>query len=191
MTEQSSGYEASAREYQRARSPSIGRSTVLDWSRRLKPGASILELGCGDGIPISKALLDAGFALHGVDASTTFVEEFKRRFPGVEVECNTVEDSAFFNREFDAVVAWGLLFLLPPQTQRMLIGKVARALRSGGQFLFTSPRQAASWPDAVTGQPSVSLGQAAYSRELAASGLKLRETAEDEGQNHYYFAAKP
>ena len=32
----------------------------------------------------------------------------------------------FFNRMFDGVVAWGLIFLLPAEEQRRLIQRVAR-----------------------------------------------------------------
>ena len=90
----------------------------------------------------------------------------------------------------DAAVAWGLMFLLRPETQRSLIGKVARALNPRGQFLFTSPRQACTWTDGMTGLPSVSLGRETYERELAAHGLVLGGNAEDEGENYYYFATK-
>ena len=72
----------------------------------------------------------------------------------------------------------------------MLIGKVSRALRSGGKFLFTSPKQACTWPDAMTGRLSISLGSEEYRRILAAEQLELVGEQEDEGDNHYYFASK-
>lgn len=159
------------------------------WAVRLQPGASILDLGCGNGVPISEALLREGFAVYGVDASETLVAKFRERFPGVAVECSSVEESTFFGRTFDAVVAWGLMFILPPESQRILISKVARALNRPGHFLFTSPKEARSWSDSMTGLPSVSLGQEAYERELAAHGLALVGHDEDEGGNFYYFAA--
>ena len=50
------------------------------------------------------------------------------------------------------------MFLLPAGTQLNLIGKVTRALNRHGHFLFTSPREASSWMDTMTGLPSISLG---------------------------------
>ena len=58
------------------------------------------------------------------------------RFRGVPSEHNTVEASAFFDRTFDGVLAWGLLFLLTPAAQALVIEKVARALDPGGRFLI-------------------------------------------------------
>src|SRR5215469_1223561 len=67
-------------------------------------------------------------------------------FPNVPVECEDVEDSIFFARTFDGVVAWGLFFLLDAQVQRRLIKKVAGALQSGGRLLFTAPNESGSFP---------------------------------------------
>ena len=125
-----------------------------------------------------------------MDASKTLVGEFRERFPDSAVECSSVEDSTFFNRTFDAVLAWGLTFILPPGTQRNLIGKVARTLNPGGEFLFTSPKEVCSWMDGMTDLPSVSLGYDVYAQELAAHGLSLVGNDEDEGQNYYYIASK-
>ena len=159
-------------------------------AERLRPGASILDIGCGSGVPISETLIHLGFAVHGVDASETLVAKFRGRFPDATVECKSVEESTFFNRTFDAVIAWGLMFLLPQGTQQSLIGKVARVLNSGGQFMFTSPIENCSWLDAMTGLRSVSLGQDAYARELKSHGFALIGNDEDEGGNYYYFASK-
>jgi chemotaxis methyl-accepting protein methylase len=125
-----------------------------------------------------------------VDASETLIARFRERFPGATVECNSVEESQFFNRAFDAVVAWGLMFILPADTQRNLIGKVADTLNRSGHFLFTSPKEPCSWMDAMTGLPSLSLGHDVYAQELAARGLVLIGNDLDEGENYYYYAAK-
>jgi 2-polyprenyl-3-methyl-5-hydroxy-6-metoxy-1,4-benzoquinol methylase len=190
MPDKSNGYEAIAEAFTRARRLSIGPSIVRKWAKQLQPGAAILDIGCGFGVPISEALLQEGFVVFGVDASETLVAKFRERFSNVAVECSSIEESQFFNRSFDAIVAWGLMFLLPADTQRSLIGKVARTLRSNGQFLFTSPSQACSWMDGMTGLPSISLGHDVYVQEMAAHGLTLVGNDEDDGQNYYYFATK-
>ena len=162
---------------------------MADWSQMLPTGASVLDLGCGTGVPISQVLIERGFKLYGVDASPTIVAAFRARFPGTPVECAAVEQSDFFARSFDGVVAWGLIFLLDPEVQRTLIKKIGRLLQHGGRLLFTAPYETGSFPpDIMTGRPQFSLGYEEYRKALQAKGLLLLGTHRDVGGNHYYFA---
>jgi cyclopropane fatty-acyl-phospholipid synthase-like methyltransferase len=70
------------------------------------------------------------------------IAAFRASFPTLPVECAAVEDSDFFGRIFDGVVAWGLFLLLDAEVQRRLIAKVAAVLPSSGRLLFTAPSQA-------------------------------------------------
>lgn len=88
------------------------------------------------------------------------------------------------------MVAWGLLFLLAADAQTALIHRVAPVLRPEGRFLFTSPKEACTWTDMLTGRPSISLGHEVYRATLASAGLELLAEYRDEGENHYYDARK-
>ena len=187
----SNGYEENAEIFMASRNPRIGVATVLEWSESLPHGASILDLGCGSGVPISQVLVEGGFAVHGVDASPRMIAAFRQRFPTAPAECAEVAHSTFLNRNFDAVIAWGLLFLLPADAQASVIGKVARALNGGGKFVFTAPREALRCRDVLTERESISLGYEQYLQLLHDAGLALTGEASDEGENHYYMASKP
>jgi cyclopropane fatty-acyl-phospholipid synthase-like methyltransferase len=178
-------YERFADEFMRRRS-NIGASTVREWAGLLPAGATVLDLGCGSGVPITSVLIDCGLNVCAVEASPSLVSAFRQRFSEVPVECSPVEQSPFFDRTFDGAVAWGLMFLLAPGMQEALIRKVAAVLRPGGRFLFTSPSKACTWNDAVTGQESVSLGRDTYIEAFEACGLMLETEVDDEGENHYY-----
>jgi hypothetical protein len=121
---------------------------------------------------------------------SAMVAAFRERFPGVPIEQNTVEASEFFDRTFDGVLAWGLLFLLTPVAQALVIKTVAGALNPGGRFLFTAPKEPLEWLDAMTGRHSQSLGAQAYERLLRDAGLTWVAEALDEGENHYYFVER-
>jgi hypothetical protein len=118
------------------------------------------------------------------------VAAFRQQFPNVPIENNTVEASAFFNRSFSGMLAWGLVFLLEPAAQALVFRKVARGLEPRGRFLFTAPREPVEWLDAMTERPSYSVGADAYERLLNEVGLHWVDEAEDEGGNHYYFVEK-
>lgn len=187
----SNGWEAVAEAFIRdCERSSIGVATIQSWSESLPRGGAILDLGCGPGGPRSGVLINNGFRVFGVDASPSLAEAYRLRFPGAQVACERVEESRFFDRAFDAAVAWGLLFLLPVESQRDVVQRVARALKPGGRFLFTAPAQACTWADLSTGRPSQSLGVSAYRSELAEAGLHLVREYDDEGENHYYDAVR-
>lgn len=187
----SNGYEAVAGDFMSSRSGTIGVATVRRWARLLPPGGAVLDLGCGHGVPVSAALLDEGLAVHGVDASGALIAEFRARFPQAPAEQGDVETSPFFDRRFDGVIAWGLVFLLDEEAQGRLIRRVAGALEPGGRFLFTAPHQVCGWRDVLTSRESRSLGSDGYRRLLEAAGLVVEGEEADEGGNHYFLARRP
>src|SRR5262245_34438126 len=92
-------YEANARAFIRGRDRSpIGAGVVEQWARTLGKGATVIELACGGGYPVTTVLDAAGLRLWAVDAAPTLVAEFKTRFPGIPVRCERVQDSSFFGR---------------------------------------------------------------------------------------------
>ncbi len=196
IEDNSNGYEAIANLYIARRGTrsrvgdSIGAATVRAWAEAFPAGATVLDLGSGPGEPSTRILQEAGLTTYAVDASPTMVAAFRERFPDVPIERNAVEASEFFNRTFSGVLAWGLLFLLDPAAQALVIEKVARALEPQGRFLFTAPSQPLVWLDAMTGRRSQSLGAHTYERLLRDAGLAWVAEALDEGENHYYVVEK-
>lgn len=190
--DRSNGYEAIAADFARLREESaVGLGTVLHWAKSLRPGAEVLDLGCGSGMPIAVTLDREGFVVSGVDAAPSLVAAFRKRLPHAAIACEAVEHSPFFGRTFDAVLAVGLVFLLPEDAQGALIRKVASVLRPGGRFLFSAPAQACGWADVLTGRPSRSPGHQGYAAIFAAAGLEPVATCLDEGGNHYFEVARP
>jgi len=104
------------------------------------------------------------------------VAAFRARFPGVPVACAAAEDSDFFARTFDGVVAWGLFFLLDAEVQRGLIKKFAGVLQSGGRLLFTAPNESGSFPpDVMIGRPPFSLATRNTEKRWRPKGCRWLE----------------
>lgn len=191
--DKSNGYENIAAKFIAIRghaSNGIGAATVRNWARTLPQGAAVLDLGCGTGIPISAVLTDEGMMVYGIDASVTLSNAVRQNFPHAPVACESAEDSSFFNRKFDAIISWGLIFLLSKDAQERVIQKMSYALQAGGKLLFTSPSQETEWEDVMTKRYSRSLGGKKYKELLSASGLFVIEEFEDEGENHYFSSTK-
>jgi SAM-dependent methyltransferase len=163
---------------------------VRAWARTLPRGGTVIDIGCGSGLPITKVLLSEGLKVFGVDGSPSLVKAFRENLPDVPVACESIEESSFFDRTFDGVCSWGLMFLLPSETQRRLIQSMADILVPGGRLLFTSVADALVWTDAMTGLESRSLGAEEYRRLLSAVGFQVQREFEDAGHNHYFDAVK-
>ena len=187
MPDPSNGYEATAAQFITRRSR-VGAEEVRAWARALPRHAHVLDVGCGGGVPITEMLLAEGCQVAAVDAAPSLVAAFRERFPDVPIACEAAESSALFDRTYDGIVAWGLMFLLRPAAQRQLIAHLSRALRPGGALLFTSPAEPCTWTDVLTRQRSESLGAAAYREALASHGVVVEKEFDDEGGNHYYVA---
>ncbi|MEL7487261.1 MAG: class I SAM-dependent methyltransferase [Pseudomonadota bacterium] len=185
----SNGYDAIADDFIAVRSAS-GRDVVDAWAHSLPAKSAVIDLGAGHGEPLTSVLIDRGLMVCAIDASPKMVAAFSARFPDVEIACEAVEDSRFFDRRFDGAIAVGLIFLLPEDRQRRAIKNIAEALKPGGRFLFSAPRQVCAWEDLLTGLPSRSLGADAYRRLLDDCDLDLDAEHEDAGGTHYYDAVK-
>ena len=192
----SNGYESISKQWlatrgnSRMRSSAIGVAEVRKWAKTLPPGSSVIDLGCGPGFPLTAVLVEEGLRVFGVDAAPSFVAAFQQNLPGTPVVCESVLDSNFFGRNFDAVLSVGLMFLLKTEEQHRLIRRFADALLPGGHLLFTAPAEPHIWTDLMTGLQSTSLGAEEYRRHLAAVGLSVAGEYEDDGQNHYFYALK-
>lgn len=194
--DRSNGYEAVSEEFlagrgsNKTRPIGIGVKEVRKWAKTLQPGSHVIDLGCGPGFPITVVLLEEGLHVFGVDAAPSFVAAFQRNLPGTPIVCESVLESRFFDRSFDAVLAWGLMFLLKADEQQCLINRFAEILVPGGRLLFTASAKPTVWRDAMTGLESVSLGAEQYRTQLEDVGISVTEEYEDVGENHYFDAFK-
>jgi SAM-dependent methyltransferase len=193
--DQSNGYEAVSEEFLAGRgsstgSAAIGVKEVRKWARTLPHGSSAIDLGCGPGFPITAVLVEEELHVFGVDAAPSFVAAFRRNLPGIPIVCESALESRLFDRAFDAVLAWGLIFLLKAEDQHRLIQRFAEILVPGGHLLFTSPAKPVVWNDAMTGLDSLSLGAEEYRKQLEAVGISIANEYEDVGENHYFDAFK-
>ena len=83
----------------------IGARVIRDWCAMLPPGATLIELACGGGYPVTRVLREAGLGVWAVDSSPTLLATFAQRFPEIPVQCAKVQESDFFGRRFDAALA--------------------------------------------------------------------------------------
>jgi SAM-dependent methyltransferase len=104
---------------------------------RLAPGSAVLDLGCGCGIPVAKALADAGHAVTGVDFSEVQIQRARELVPDAEFQCADATQVEFPDASFDAVVSFYALIHIPLDEQAPLLARIGRWIKPGGWFLAT------------------------------------------------------
>src|SRR5262245_40858925 len=102
-------YDAIAEWYASERTGTIGVPEVEALAGSIPRGARVLDVGCGNGIPITQALLNAGHLVVGLDSSSEMLSRFQRNLQGIPAVRGLVESCPFASGAFDAAVAWGVL----------------------------------------------------------------------------------
>lgn len=101
---------------------------------RLERGSTVLELGCGSGVPVAEMLADGHFVT-GVDFSERQVLLARRHVPRADFIVTDMTEIDFPPGSFDAVAAFYSLIHLPREEQPGMIAKIARWLRPGGLYV--------------------------------------------------------
>jgi 2-polyprenyl-3-methyl-5-hydroxy-6-metoxy-1,4-benzoquinol methylase len=115
---------------------------IAELLRRLGPAGAVLDLGCGCGVPVSRALADGGHAVSGVDISEVQIQRARGLVPAATFIRADAVEVAFPTGSFDAVVCLYALIHVPLDEQPLLLARVASWLRPGGWLLATTGHRA-------------------------------------------------
>ena len=100
----------------------------------LPSGATVLELGCGAGIPTTQRLA-ARFAVTGVDLSPRQITLAQQHVPGATFRTGDMTALSFPAEVFDAVCAFYAITHVPREEHAGLLTRIASWLRPGGLFV--------------------------------------------------------
>lgn len=192
------GYDAISHRY---RQDDESPAEYLDWLAalrdRLPERARVLDLGCGNGIPVTKALAAAGHQVTGLDLSDVQVERARRLVPEATFLRADATEVAFPAASFDAVVCLYALIHMPLDRQPALIARIAGWLRPGGWLLATTG--ASAWTGAeehwLGGEATMwwsHADAATYRGWFAEAGLRVESEAyvPEGGSGHQLFWAR-
>jgi SAM-dependent methyltransferase len=108
---------------------------------RLGPGARVLDLGCGNGVPVVRELARR-YAVTGLDLSPVQVERARALVPSARFVCADMSEAAFEPGSFEAVTAFFSIINLPVEEQPALFRRIAGWLVPGGVLLAVVGRVA-------------------------------------------------
>lgn len=102
----------------------------------LPDGSNVLDVGCGNGLPATRAIAER-HRVTGVDISSTQIELARHNVPEARLIHGDAASVEFPDASFDAIVAFYVLEHLPREEHAEVLGQFCRWLRPGGYLLFT------------------------------------------------------
>jgi 2-polyprenyl-3-methyl-5-hydroxy-6-metoxy-1,4-benzoquinol methylase len=156
-----------------------GRGLVeAPWLERfcglIPAGGTVLDIGCGAGVPMAQALTARGYAVTGIDGAPTMVALFQHNLPGAPVHLADMRTLSLDER-FAGLLAWDSVFHLSPEDQRPMFARFAAHAAPGAALMFSSGPAEGSAIGTLEGEPLYhgSLGADEYRSLLAAAGFEL------------------
>lgn len=124
----------------------LGREQVLRESTvklaQIKPGDSVLEVGCGTGTLTLAAKRQAGSSGHvyGIDILPGMVDYSRRKAAqakeDITFQVGGIDDIPFPENQFDVVMCSFMIFHLEEDTRRKGIAEIYRVLKPKGRLLI-------------------------------------------------------
>jgi len=188
-------YDLIAEWYASERVDQTGVPEVVALTASLPRGGRVLDIGCGTGVPLTRAILEHGARAVGVDSAGEMLKRFRVWCPATPAVRAVVQALPFASSSFDGAIMWGVMFHLPQPDQIAAIASVARVLRPGAPFLFTSAdvdEAAGHLGSPMNGVDFVyySFTIDGYKQILHDHGLTFVDFHTDTGENGYYLARK-
>jgi len=163
-------------------------------------GSPVLDLGCGNGIPTARLLVDWGMQVTGVDVSPVQIARARALVPEATFVCADMTTCTFPPSRFAAVVCLYALIHVPQEEQEALLRAIYQWLRPSGRLLAIVGHEA--WTGIETGwlgaedtpmywsHPEAST----YWRWLSACGYDIawsRFVPEGDGGHELVLARRP
>ena len=140
----------------------------------MRPGDTILDLGCGSGEPVARHLVERGFRVTGVDSSPSLIALCRARMPEQQWLVGDMR-ALDLGRRFDGILAWYSLFHLHFDDQRAMFSRIADHAREGAPMMFASGPEHGEAIGEWQGEPlyHASLAPDEYRTLLESNGFEL------------------
>lgn len=134
----------------------------------------VLDIGCGNGTPIARYLIENGCDITGVDTSLPLLARARAAFPEQSWIAADMRHMPVAG-EFDGLIAWHSFFHLTPEDQRPMFAVFRRLAAPGAALMFTSGNSLGEAIGQFEGKPLYhgSLDGMEYRALLRANGFAV------------------
>ena len=131
------GYDRMAKAYLAKRDNLKSGKYVQELLKYLTKNSTVLDLGCGAGVPIDDILLKSGHSVTGIDISGEQIKLARNNCRGGEFFVGNIENLREGEYSVDVIVSFYTLFHISRDKQAAILKIIASYLVSGGWLLIT------------------------------------------------------
>jgi len=131
------GYDAAAESYSAQRDPYENLEQLNRFEALLSPPATVLDVGCGSGVPIDRHLTQRGYSVIGIDLSPKQIDLARSSVPEARFEVADMLELDPEQYRVDGIVSFYAIFHTPRERHGDLLATLATFLGPGGAMLIT------------------------------------------------------
>ncbi|MCG2773013.1 MAG: class I SAM-dependent methyltransferase [Desulfobacterales bacterium] len=126
-----------AESYMESRSLFDNTDQLDELAKLIPPKSTVLDLGCGTGLPVAKFFTERGYNVTGIDLSDSMIRLAKKNVPDAVFYSENIVNADLSGDSCDLIVSFYCLFHLRKEQQREIFNKIMHWLKSGGYAYFT------------------------------------------------------
>ncbi len=162
--------------------------------KQLPKNSSILDIGCGAGVPVDDIIVKAGHEVTGIDLSPSLIKEAQKLVPQASYAVGDMQLLKPNEYSVDAVICLYAIFHIPRSEHSRMIKTFASYLPINGWLLISMGDRVFEGEHEMYGVASYSSqwGSAENKKIIESSGFKIysEEFAMSNGERHQMILAK-
>lgn len=187
-------YESLGKKYLDYRQALKSDTYVKMFLRKLGKNSSVLDVGCGVGIPVDDVLTKAGHEVMGIDLSPSLIKLARKNVPGASYQVFDMRNLSFGEYEVQGLVCLYAIFHIPRSEHKKMIETFASFLPVGGWMLISMGDRAYEGEHEMYGLVSYSSqwGSVENRRIVESAGFRIdfEEFAMSSGERHQMILAQ-
>ncbi len=131
-------YDKIAKKYYKGRNKYKNNALLKKFSEKLQKGASVIDLGCGAGIPVAKFLIRKGYKVTGIDFSKDMLALAKKKVPKAKFIEMDITKMKFKPDSFDSAISFYAMIHIPRQKHVGIYKKLHKILKPYAMVLVNA-----------------------------------------------------
>jgi ubiquinone/menaquinone biosynthesis C-methylase UbiE len=132
------GYSKIAKAYHKQRGRYESKVLLAKFSKLLPTGSTVIDLGCGAGVPVAKFLVNKKYDITGIDFAEGMVRLAKKNVPKAKFIRMDITKMKFKPNSFDGAVSFYTLIHIPREKHAGIYKKLHRIIKPDGIALLNA-----------------------------------------------------